>query len=1648
MSRALAVLHHLEAYLPPATTERLEWMSGWIFGTGGSRCCAVRARYGRQRVLALSGLPRPDVAAAYPDEPDAAWSGFRIGLAGLSRDAVCLEWLDEAGGWHEIWREPAASAAGRPRSAGRPVLPDALLPALFAAAAAAIGSRPWREAWRYTAGLLAEATSRETLLPPSPDCWAFLDEPAGECPEGDFVTVSGWIFGQHTPVRRIHARAEPGGMVHLVFPKPRPDVAAVHAGLSAPVACGFTGMIKLPAAGTRWFTFQLYAETADGSLHLALSRRFLRKSARDSVQPGLRAGFMLGAMAALSRCRPQSGAAWWRELSRPFRRDPVPPPAIAESRPPAITIETVTVERPPQDPLISILVPVYNTPERYLREMLASVQAQLYPHWELRLADDASTAGHVRPVLEEFARADPRIHPVFRPENGHIARATNTALGHAKGEYVALLDHDDLLAPEALLRVVEAMRTRPDAQFLYTDRDKVDDRGRHFDVELRGAWNPAMALTHNYLHQLTVIRRDLVGRVGGFRPDYFGAQDLDLYLRCHELIQPDQIVHVPVIGYHWRAHAGSTASRGDQKDYMFDSARRGIEDALQRRGLRAKPFLPGFAPFYGLNLHQLRWDAALLRENPVSIVLAAGPGDDDWPGALAALIRTVPAAATEVIVVSAGPVSPVKAVAGGMRVGYIVAPAGSGLAELFNRGAAVARHPLLLLLHAAAVPEIAGWLEDLAGWLSVPGVAAAGPKLIKTDGRLASAAGTLHPGTGLPQPLFADEAPDDLGHQFFLHAARDTLILDPACLLTRTALFQAAHGYDSRAFPAGFYAADYCLRLHDLGHRVVFTPQAVLRLAAPGGATGASDPGVEAAAFRRRHAGRTDPWIHQAPCPPARPGRGLPPDASRHQWMPEDTVEFAGGWFFLEHPRPGEVLAAGRQVIHGWCIGRANHSPGELRVRVGRNERLLTYGHPRVDLAELAGDRGEFYPVGFDLELDLPCGRARLEFEAKGEEGGWWRIDSVDVTVGPARSPVVSGLPASLTGDQFAEGVEWLVATPVKEALPARAVALARSLPWRDAVRNPSLPFHGYWDEPKGTVRLIYGGAQIGGWLFHETLAIRRVVASFSLTGWTDLSHRNDSPAIGARFAQFPAAAQCAAVGYVYGSAAGDRAHTLRLWAQLEDGGWHLVYVRRCWIRPAGEECHAPAPGAARRMLLAATLTYRWALWKCGVPGPGLAALWRASRQGRRKIIRPEDPGRPVRAVSAPRPVASPPHVLLVTHNLNEEGAPYFLLEFARHVQRETRARFTVVSPADGPLRGEFERHGMPVRLVRREPFWAARTPAETDRAQAALARELRAPEADLVVANTIESFWAVNAAHQAGRPALFYIHEPGVFGVHYLAQLGEAARRQAAAAINQADRVSFPSRAVQAYYEPLSRGENFRIQPGWTELGRLLPADGARTRAVLRTQLGLTPDDRLVINVGRLCPRKGQMCLVSAIERLWGGHPALAGRSRFLLIGSHDNDYGGMLAAQVARLRRTNITLLPATPRIGDYFAAADLFVLTSFEEGFPRVLLEAMGFGLPVVSTAVHAVPEIARAGREALLVPPGDAGALTGAIRRLLEDPPLARRLGQQARQRVEDNFTAERVLPGHLRTVLELVPELAEAAPRIPQPDWPEPVQAAS
>jgi hypothetical protein len=236
-------------------------------------------------------------------------------------------------------------------------------------------------------------------------------------------------------------------------------------------------------------------------------------------------------------------------------------------------------------PTISIVMPVYNTPEKWLVKAVESVRRQVYQKWELCIADDASPAPHVRPLLEQLAASDPRIKVTFRGQNGHISAASNSALELATGEYLALLDHDDELAPNALHEIVALLNAHPGTDLVYSDEDKIDEEGRRHEPYFKPDWLPDLFHAQNFISHLTVYRAPLVREAGGFRAGYEGSQDWDLALRVIERITDQQrIRHLPKVLYHWRAIPGSTAMMLSEKNYPLEAARRALTDAFARRG--------------------------------------------------------------------------------------------------------------------------------------------------------------------------------------------------------------------------------------------------------------------------------------------------------------------------------------------------------------------------------------------------------------------------------------------------------------------------------------------------------------------------------------------------------------------------------------------------------------------------------------------------------------------------------------------------------------------------------------------------------------------------------------------------------------------------------------------------------------------------------------------------------------------------------------------------------------------------------------------------------------------------------------------------------------------------------------------------------
>lgn len=475
-------------------------------------------------------------------------------------------------------------------------------------------------------------------------------------------------------------------------------------------------------------------------------------------------------------------------------------------------------------PLVSILMPTYNSPLNYLQEAIESVQAQVYGHWELCIADDASPNPDVREYLRKVAQEDPRIVLNFREHNGHISESSNTALHSAKGEWVALLDHDDRLHPQALFWIVRELQSHPDAQIIFSDEDKIDANGLRFDPYFKGEYNRELMWAQNMISHLGCYKRSTLIEIGGFRVGFEGSQDYDLALRVIERSRPDQIVHVPRVLYHWRAIAGSTALAPDQKPYADTASRLALKDHLARVGIQAHvepaPEIP--------NMNRVR--PQLPSSLPLVSVLIP---TRDRIELLQTCIHSLQSLSTyphiEIIVIDNNSIEPTSLayfdmlVQQGVQV--IKDPRPFNFSALNNLGARHAKGEFLCLMNNDIEIITPGWLEEMLSFAALPGVGAVGTRLWYPGQSGLQHGGVIIGLGGVAGHAHVGLARGQVGHFGRIALHHRLLAVTAACLLIRTSDYLKVGGLDERLAVA-FNDVDFCLRLHRAGLACIYTPYA------------------------------------------------------------------------------------------------------------------------------------------------------------------------------------------------------------------------------------------------------------------------------------------------------------------------------------------------------------------------------------------------------------------------------------------------------------------------------------------------------------------------------------------------------------------------------------------------------------------------------------------------------------------------------------------------------------------------------------------------------------------------------------------------------------------------------------------------------
>ncbi len=637
-----------------------------------------------------------------------------------------------------------------------------------------------------------------------------------------------------------------------------------------------------------------------------------------------------------------------------------------------------TVEIFGYKPLISVIMPTYNTPEWFLREAIDSVLEQVYPHWELCIADDASPAPHVKQILDQYCAKDSRIKVVYRQQNGHISAASNSALELATGEFIALLDHDDLLTPDALYEVVLLLNRHPEADMIYSDEDKVNEKGKLIGPFFKPDWSPDSFFSRMYTCHLGVYRRELINQISGFRLGYEGSQDYDLVLRFTE--KTDRIFHLPKILYHWRMHPGSAAGGAQAKPYAYEAGKRALQDAINRRGesgkVEAVPgFLGNFIVRYNIFDYKL-----------VSIIIPTKDLGETLDKCLESIFTKSLYPHYEVILIDNGSVEEYTnnviekwSIQEADRFRSYRLDIPFNFSTLNNYAVNQAKGDYLLFLNNDTEVISPDWIDAMVEQAQRASIGAVGSLLLYSDNTIQHAGVILGVG-GIANHSHRGFSSVDPGYFSYIKCLNNVSAVTGACLMCRREVFEEIGGFDE-TLAVAYNDVDLCLKMLNLGYKNIYLPHVILYHHESKSRGYEDTPKkqkrlrqeIEIITHRWQKFINNDPYynphLSKTKC-----------DYSINLPFPEVTIdtvvlakidpEILWGWY-LDEPKAKSQVYANAMVIRGWVIGKKAPAVAVEILYEGRVFRKVVVNQVRPDVADSYPDLSEVKTSGFRVSIGI-----------------------------------------------------------------------------------------------------------------------------------------------------------------------------------------------------------------------------------------------------------------------------------------------------------------------------------------------------------------------------------------------------------------------------------------------------------------------------------------------------------------------------------------------------------------------------------------------------------------------------------------------------------------------------------------------------
>lgn len=475
----------------------------------------------------------------------------------------------------------------------------------------------------------------------------------------------------------------------------------------------------------------------------------------------------------------------------------------------------------------SIIMPVYNTNINFLRQAIDSVIAQVYPYWELCIADDASTNPEVKVLLKKYQNQDSRIKIAFREKNGHISQSSNSSLSLATGDFIALMDHDDVIPENALFEFASRIDEQPDLDILYSDEDHIDAENRRFGPYFKSAYSHELMLSQNLLNHFSVYRRSIINKIGGFRVGFEGSQDYDLALRAIDASDRKRIAHIPSILYHWRSGAGEATFSEAFMDRCLIAARLSITEHLKRRREPGDVVANPVVPTWHRVIRSFDGEEPL-----ISVIVPTKDKADILRTCCEGVLNATDYRNLELIVVDHQSVERetldlFKELERDPRVKILRYTGPFNYSTINNFAVDHARGTLICLLNNDVEVIEPNWLRELATHAILDDVGAVGAKLLYPDDRTQHGGVILGVG-GVAGHRFHLLDRNDPGPMHLATLTSDISAVTAACLVVKRSLFLKVGGLDAENLPVAFNDIDLCIKIHAAGFRNIYNPYSML----------------------------------------------------------------------------------------------------------------------------------------------------------------------------------------------------------------------------------------------------------------------------------------------------------------------------------------------------------------------------------------------------------------------------------------------------------------------------------------------------------------------------------------------------------------------------------------------------------------------------------------------------------------------------------------------------------------------------------------------------------------------------------------------------------------------------------------------------